>query len=63
MTTKYGVFDDLIALLRVAKQNDMYMYYDAVLNHKAWADAQETCQAIQVDWNGLPFLLLVILNY
>jgi alpha-amylase len=55
--TKYGPFDDLIALLSVAKQNGMFMYYDAVLNHKAWADAQEPCQAIQVDWNGINQLL------
>ena len=51
--TKYGPFDDLIALLSVAKQHGMFMYYDAVLNHKAWADAQEQCQGIQVDWNGI----------
>ena len=51
--TKYGPFDDLIILLSVAKQNGMFMYYDAVLNHKAWADAQEQCQGIQVDWNGI----------
>jgi len=60
VSTKYGLFDDLIALLAVAKQHGMFMYYDAVLNHKAWADAQEQCQAIQVDWNGTITLCLAL---
>jgi alpha-amylase len=51
--TKYGTFDDLNALLAVAKNNGMSMYYDAVLNHKAWADKQQQCKGTQVDWNGL----------
>lgn len=36
----------------VAKENGMSMYYDAVLNHKAWADEQQQCKGIQVDWDG-----------
>jgi alpha-amylase len=52
VATKYGLFDDLIALLSVAKQHGMFMYYDAVLNHKAWADEPQQCNGIQVDWNG-----------
>jgi alpha-amylase len=50
--TKWGTSDELTALSKVATDQGMDLYFDAVLNHKASADEQFTCQAIQVDWNG-----------
>jgi alpha-amylase len=51
--TKYGTFEELKTLISVAKDNNMFLYFDAVLNHKAWADGQFGCQAVEVDWNGI----------
>lgn len=50
--TKWGTSDDLKTLSEVATSQGMFLYFDAVLNHKASADSQETCKGIQVDWNG-----------
>ena len=41
-------------LVSVAKDVDMDIYFDAVLNHKAGADGTEECRAIMCDWNGCP---------
>jgi alpha-amylase len=51
--TKYGTIDELKTLATVAKEKDMCLYFDAVLNHKAAADSQQKCEGIQVDWNGI----------
>jgi alpha-amylase len=51
--TKWGTSDELTALSKVATGQGMYLYFDAVLNHKASADEQSKCQGIQVDWNGI----------
>jgi alpha-amylase len=50
--TKWGTSDELKTLSEVATSQGMFLYFDAVLNHKASADQQETCKGIQVDWNG-----------
>ena len=50
--TKWGTFDDLKTLSKIAKFKDVDLYFDAVLNHKAAADRTEKCQAIRIDWNG-----------
>jgi len=50
--TKWGSYDDLKHLQQVAKHNNVLLYFDAVLNHKASADETETCRAVQVDWDG-----------
>jgi alpha-amylase len=55
--TKWGTSDELTSLSKVATDQGMDLYFDAVLNHKAAADEQFKCQAIQVDWDGIsPFL-------
>ena len=51
--TKWGSIDDLNNLDQVAQNNDVLLYFDAVLNHKANADATEKCRAIQCDWDGM----------
>lgn len=50
--TKWGSKDDLLELSRVAKENGMGLYWDAVLNHKAGADKTEKCRVIEVDANN-----------
>jgi alpha-amylase len=51
--TKWGTSDELTALSKVATDQGVYLYFDAVLNHKASADEQFQCPGIQVDWNGI----------
>jgi hypothetical protein len=41
-----------MALQKIAMEKNMLLYFDAVLNHKASADATEKCRAIQVQWDG-----------
>jgi alpha-amylase len=50
--TKWGTYDELKQLQKVAKENDILLYFDAVLNHKASADETEKCRAIEVEWEG-----------
>jgi alpha-amylase len=50
--TKWGTFQELKTLSQVAQSNNVLLYFDAVLNQKAAADATEQCRAIQVDPNG-----------
>jgi len=49
--TKWGSKEELIALGRKAKDLNMGLYWDAVLNHKAGADDKEKCKAQEVDQN------------
>jgi alpha-amylase len=42
----------LKALVKVAQDSNVLLYFDAVLNHKAAADEKEKCMAIEVDWDG-----------
>lgn len=60
--SKWGSYEDLKNLQKVAKDNDILLYFDAVLNHKASADATERCRAQQVEWDGqyLPHASLTI---
>ncbi|PSN74182.1 glucan 1,4-alpha-maltohexaosidase precursor [Corynespora cassiicola Philippines] len=50
-TTKYGTKEELMDLVKVAKENDVGLYWDAVLNHKAGADHTERCRVVEVDEN------------
>ncbi|KAF2657612.1 glycoside hydrolase family 13 protein [Lophiostoma macrostomum CBS 122681] len=47
--TKWGSKEDLLELCKVAKENGVNLYWDAVLNHKAGADSVEKCRVIEVD--------------
>jgi alpha-amylase len=47
--TKWGSKEDLLHLSQVAKENDVGLYWDAVLNHKAGADKTEKCRVVEVD--------------
>lgn len=53
--TKWGSYADLKQLQKVAKDNDILLYFDAVLNHKASADETEKCRAQEVEWDGQHF--------
>jgi len=54
--TKWGTYEELKTLKDTAKEKKMWLYFDAVLNHKAAADEVEACQAIICDWDGMfPF--------
>lgn len=44
--TKWGTYDELKQLQKVAKENDILLYFDAVLNHKASADETEKCLSL-----------------
>jgi alpha-amylase len=50
--TKWGTFEELRNLAAIAKDKNMNLYFDAVLNHKAGADDTEKCMAIVCDQNG-----------
>lgn len=47
--TKWGPKEDLVELSKKAKDIDIGLYFDAVLNHKAGADNKEKCRVIDVD--------------
>lgn len=47
--TKYGTLEELRELIEEFHENEMHVYADVVLNHKAGADYSETFQAVQVD--------------
>ncbi len=47
--TKYGTLEELRALIEEIHKQDMEVYADVVLNHKAGADFTETFKAVEVD--------------
>ncbi|KAJ7205053.1 alpha-amylase [Mycena pura] len=47
--TNYGTKEELIALIKKAKENGIISYVDAVLNHRFGADRIETFAAVEVD--------------
>lgn len=49
--TKYGSLDELRDLIRTLHENDILVYADVVLNHKAGADYTEVFKAVIVDEN------------
>lgn len=49
--TKYGTVEELKKLIEVLHENDIKVYADVILNHKAGADFSETFKAYEVDPN------------
>ncbi|KAK8039300.1 alpha-amylase [Apiospora rasikravindrae] len=49
VATKWGTKDQLMKMCQTAKDNDVGIYFDAVLNHRFAADRKEKCEAIEVD--------------
>ena len=47
--TKWGSKEELLELCKLAKENGVGVYWDAVLNHKAGADRTERCRVVEVD--------------
>jgi len=56
--TKWGSKADLIELVRTAQVHDVGLYWDAVLNHRASADAAERCHAVRVDPKGMEMRII-----
>lgn len=50
--TKWGTKEELVDMIQVANKNQIGIYWDAVLNHKASADFAEPVMAIKVDPKG-----------
>ena len=50
-STKWGSKEELLQLCKVAKDNGVGIYWDAVPNHKAGADHTEKCRVVEVDSN------------
>jgi alpha-amylase len=50
--TKYGTKDELLELAKTAKEHDVVIYVDAVLNHKLYADEWELFRAKEVEANN-----------
>lgn len=46
--TKYGTKDEYLEAIKEAKQHGIFVLADAVLNHKAGADENETVKAVKV---------------
>ena len=57
-STKWGPKEDLMQLMKTAKDVNLGIYWDAVLNHKAAADETQKCMAVEVDPDGKYLLLL-----
>ncbi len=51
-STKWGPREDLDGLVNKARELDVGLYFDAVLNHKAGADEKEKCRVVEVDQSG-----------
>lgn len=49
--TKYGTKEELIAAIEALHEQDIKVYADVVLNHKAGADETETVRVVEVDPN------------
>ena len=49
--TKYGTVEELKKLIEILHKNDIKVYADVILNHKAGADFSETFKAYEVDPN------------
>jgi len=49
--TKYGTKEELLELAKTAKEHDVVIYVDAVLNHKFGADGTERFMVKDVDYN------------
>ena len=49
--TKYGTKEELLELAKTAKEHDVVIYVDAVLNHMFGADETERFRAKEVDPN------------
>lgn len=47
--TKYGTFDELRKTVEELQKNNIQVYADTVLNHKAGADGTEVFQVVEVD--------------
>ena len=47
--TKYGTMKELVELAKTAKEHDVVIYIDAVLNHKFGADDKERFKVREVD--------------
>lgn len=47
--TKYGTKEELLELIEVMHNNDMLVYADIIMNHKASADYTEKFMAVKVD--------------
>ena len=50
--TKWGTKEELLDLVAVAKKYDVGIMWDAVINHKAAADATEDATAVKCDPEG-----------
>ncbi|MGI1805218.1 alpha-amylase [Exiguobacterium sp. TDN 0502] len=46
--TKYGTKDELVEAIQVARENEIAVYADVVMNHKAAADELETIKVVEV---------------
>ncbi|KAF1989900.1 glycoside hydrolase family 13 protein [Aulographum hederae CBS 113979] len=47
--TKWGTKDDLVALAKGCTENGMGLVWDAIHNHRAFADATETVKVVEVN--------------
>ena len=50
--TKYGTKDELVEAIEACRENDICVYADVVMNHKAGADETERFKVIEVDQNN-----------
>jgi len=57
--TKWGTKEELMELFATASANAVGIYWDAIFNHKAWADHTEVVRAVKVDPTGI----LVCIRY
>lgn len=51
--TKWGTKNDLYALAQESKRLGMGLMWDAILNHRGFADETEMVEAVEVDPRGM----------
>jgi len=47
--TRWGTKEELVDMIRTANDLDVGILWDAILNHKAWADRAEEVAAVKCD--------------
>jgi alpha-amylase len=51
--TKFGTKEDLLELAEEAKRMQMGLIWDAIFNHRGFADGTEMVKVVEVDQNGM----------
>lgn len=61
--TKWGTKQDLVDLALDCKSHDVGLIWDAILNHRAFADSTENVKVVEVNPRGEPYFRVSMNQY